>query len=152
MAGAYQRVAASEEGSSTGRNRSSDRVFDKIYALIWVILAVLVARWTKFFHVLFSDDRVLQPVMHLAAVCLGINTILLLYLTVYLPKFNNIKDSAAWDVFCPRVVPTMSFVGVLCFLFLIRGTWPVWGFLSPLILGTETLGALFAMHFVPWFA
>ena len=117
----------------------------------WVTLAVLVARWTHLVPILLSSDRVNRPLLHLAAVCLGINTVLLLYLTVYLPKVVKLSDSSAWDVYCPRVVPTMTFVGIVCAILLIRATWPVWGFLAPLILGTQAMGALFCLQFVPWF-
>jgi hypothetical protein len=33
---------------------------------------------------------------------------------------------------------------------LIRGLWPVWGFLTPLIIVIEFLGFMFSLHFVPW--
>jgi hypothetical protein len=117
----------------------------------WITVALLVARWTNFFHTLFVSDRVNRPILYLAAVCLGINAVLLLYLMAYLPMIVKLTDSSAWDVYCPRVVPTMCVVGVFCGIFLIRATWPVWGFLAPLILGVEAMGALFALHFVPWF-
>jgi hypothetical protein len=120
-------------------------------AVVWVVLALLVGRWTHFPKVILSDERVVRPVLHLAFVGLGINTIMLLYLTVYLPKVKNITDSAAWDVYCPRVVPSMTFVGVITAFLMIRATWPVWGFLAPMVLGLECLGSLFALHFVPWF-
>ena len=117
----------------------------------WITVALLVARWTNFFHTLFVSDRVNRPILYLAAVCLGINAVLLLYLTVYLPMIVKLTDSSAWEVYCPRVLPIMCVVGVLCAVFLIRATWPVWGFLAPFILGVEVMAALFALHFVPWF-
>jgi hypothetical protein len=146
--GGYRRVQATE---ASGEQRRSDRIADKLYALGWMTVSLLVARWTDFFHVLLSSDRVNRPILYLAAVCLGINTILLLYLTVYLPKIVKLTDSSAWDVYCPRVIPSMCVVGVCCGIFLIRATWPVWGFLAPLVLGVQAMGALFALHFVPWF-
>lgn len=115
----------------------------------WVSVAVLTARYTNFFHVILSD-QVNRPILHLAAACLSINTVLLLYLTVYLPKFVKLTDSSAWEVYCPRVVPSMGLFGVLSAIFLIRATYPVWGFLAPLILGIEAMGALFATQFIPW--
>jgi hypothetical protein len=87
----------------------------------------------------------------MSATLLGINTIPLLYLTIYLPRIKGITESSAWDVYCPRVVPTMTILGILTGLSVIRSVWPVWGFLSPLILAVEFFGCLFALHFVPWF-
>lgn len=99
---------------------------------------------------LSPNDLVVKPLLYAAAALLGILTILVLYLVIYLPKIKGVTDSSAWDVVCPKVVPTMTACGLLSFLFLVRATWPVWGFLSPLILGTELFGGLFALHFVPW--
>lgn len=120
--------------------------------VVWVVSAALVARWSDFFRVVLSDSRLYRPPLYAAVVCLGINTVLLLYLTVYLHAVVGLPrgDSSVYDVWCPRVIPTMTGLGVLSFLLLIRATFPVWGFLSPFVLGLETLGALFALHFVPW--
>jgi hypothetical protein len=121
-----------------------------LITVLWVFAALLVGRWTHFIKVIFSDERVVRPILHLAFVGFGINTVMLIYLTVYLPKVKNITDSAAWDVYCPRVVPSMTFVGVVTAFLLVRSTWPVWGFFAPLILGLESLGLLFSLHFIPW--
>eukprot|EP00545_Synedropsis_sp_CCMP1620_P014585 CAMPEP_0119013368 /NCGR_PEP_ID=MMETSP1176-20130426/8413_1 /TAXON_ID=265551 /ORGANISM="Synedropsis recta cf, Strain CCMP1620" /LENGTH=149 /DNA_ID=CAMNT_0006966457 /DNA_START=98 /DNA_END=544 /DNA_ORIENTATION=- len=144
----YRRVSQGEDGGSS-RPRS-ERFMDKIYAVIWITLALLVAKWTRFIPILTSDNRIVKPLLYSALVCLGINTVLLFYLCIYLPRIKGITDSSAWDVYCPRVVPTMATLGVLCALMLIRACWPVWGFLAPLILGVEAFGCLFALHFVPW--
>ena len=126
-------------------------LFRALIIVLWVVAAILVGRWTNFVKVILSDERVVRPILHLCFVGLGINTVMLLYLTVYLPKVKKITDSAAWDVYCPRVVPSMTFVAIVTGFFMIRATWPVWGFLAPLILGIELLGSLFALLFVPWF-
>jgi hypothetical protein len=120
-------------------------------SVAWVTVAVVVARFTNFFPVIFSDERVNRPVLLTAFVCLVVNTVLVLYLTVYLPKVKKLTDSSAWDVYCPNVIPSMTFVGIVCAILLVRATWPVWGFLAPLILGLEAMGALFALHFIPWY-
>jgi hypothetical protein len=111
----------------------------------------MVAKWTRFIPIMISDERIVKPLLYSSLVCLGINTILLFYLVVYLPRIKGITDSTAWDVYCPRVVPIMATLGVLIAFMLIRASWPVWGFLAPLILGVEAFGCLFALHFVPWF-
>jgi hypothetical protein len=79
----------------------------------------------------------------------GINTALVLYLVVYLPKIKKLSDSSAWSVYCPRVIPTMTGVGISTFLIFVRALWPVWGFLAPLIFGTQIMGLLFGLHFIP---
>ena len=178
---AYRRVPASEEVvEPRGIRTFSERLYDKLYAgkkesdlfkrpfdtkkndlshhqqhptrtVAWIAVALLVARWTQFFRTLLHDERIVKSLLYLAVTCLGINTVLLLYLTVYLPRVKNITDQAAWDVYCPRIVPTMTVVGIVCGILLIRATWPVWGFLAPLLLGIESMGFLFTLHFVPSF-
>jgi len=119
--------------------------------VLWIGIALAVAKWTRFIPVMTSDDdRIVKPLLYAAMACLGTNTILLAYLTIFLPRVKGVTDSAAWDVVCPRVVPTMTACGILSFLLFVRATWPVWGFLAPFILGTQAFGFLFALHFVPW--
>lgn len=119
-------------------------------AVVWVVTAAIVVKVSNTPFVLLSDERVIRPLLHAALVLMGINTLLVLYLAIYLPKIKGIQDSSGWDVYCPRVVPSMTIFGAVAAILLIRCTWPVWGVLSPLILGAEALGALFALHFVPW--
>jgi hypothetical protein len=127
----------------------------------WVSVAAGVAYWTKFFQVVLQlhesntspkEYQVNRPMLQLATVGMGILLVLVLYLTVYLPKVVGVTDSAAWDVYCPRVIPTMVMVATLTSLAVVRAIWPVYGFFAPLILAVEVLGALFALHFIPSFA
>jgi hypothetical protein len=122
-----------------------------LFAVIWEILAGCVAKMTRLPQVILSGERVVKPLLYMSFILLGLNTVLLLYLTIYLPRIKGITDSSAWDVYCRHVVPTMTIFGILTGLLLIRSIWPVWGFLSPLILAVEIFGCLYALHFVPWF-
>ena len=118
-------------------------------AVIWVIFVGCVAKVTRFLvQGMLSNERVVKPLLYVSFILLGINTVLLLYLTIYLPRIKGITDSSAWDaVCCSRVVPTRTIFGILTGLLLIRSIWHVWGFLLPL----EFFGCLYALHFVPWF-
>jgi hypothetical protein len=178
MSSTYRRVTSSGSGEasasedersySASRNnvRSlSERLTDKLVALAWLTLAVVVAYATDFYSVLLnnntnnnntaSDSAAQQrqpnrPLLQLVAACLGINTILALYLTVYLPKVKGLTDSSAWPVYCPRIIPISTGLFLVATILFIRATWPVWGFLAPLLLGIQAMGAFFALHFVPW--
>jgi hypothetical protein len=149
----YRRVGSSDENSVTDDRNSrsfSDRLSDKIVAAIWVVAAALLFRYTNIWHVLFSSD---SPAVHSLLILVmtgcGINTILMGYLVLYLPYWKGLTDSSAWEVYCPRIIPTMTFIGVVSMLLLIRAVYPAWGFLSPLIVFVELLGCLFALQFVP---
>jgi hypothetical protein len=173
MSSNYRRVSSSAEtpdesasshgsvaSTSRGSHRSlSERVGDKLWAAAWVTMAVITAYWTNFWTVVLAleheeeeSSKALpnRSLLQIAALLLGIQTVLVLYLIVYLPRAKGLTDSTAWDVYCPRVIPVMTVTGILVGLILIRATWPVWGFLAPLILGLQAMGCLFAFHFVPW--
>lgn len=136
-----------------GSNRSlSERFQDKLFAAAWVTVALLLCWWSKTPHVLLqpSAANANKSLLQVVALLLGINTILLAYLTVYLPRFKGLTDSSAWEVYCPAVIPSMTGLGVLSFCLAIRATWPVWGFLAPFVLSIQCLGLLFSLHFVPF--
>lgn len=127
-----------------------ERLVDKAIAAAWVVTAAFVAYWTDTVHVLFSPDtEAVRLLLQLVAVGVGVQTVLTLYLTVYLPYGKGLTDSSAWSVYCPRVIPALTAVSVVAFLLLVRAVWPVWGFLAPLILSMEGLGLLFLLQFVP---
>ena len=127
----------------------------------WTVSAYFIARYTSLFHTILTDERILRPVLNTSIALFSINGMLIIYLTVYLPciKFRQLKlanskisasSSAFWDVYCPRVIPTMTVCGLVGSFLLVRACYPVWGFLSPLILGWVALGAFFSLHFIPW--
>jgi hypothetical protein len=152
----------SSRGGGNSRRSLSERFSDKLWALGWVTVAALTAYATNFWTVilLLEDETSLaasmtqhfpnRSLLQVVALLFGIQTILVLYLTVYLPRVKGLTDSSAWEVYCPRVIPFMTVTGIVAGLLLIRATWPVWGFLSPLILGVQAMGCLFALHFLPW--
>mmetsp|Transcript_3003 Transcript_3003/g.6250 ORF Transcript_3003/g.6250 Transcript_3003/m.6250 type:complete len:165 (-) Transcript_3003:402-896(-) len=158
----YRRVAQTEDttpssdasefssGATSSRSRG-ERLEDKFIALGWVIVAVMLARWTEFFGVLWSNEVVNRKLLKISFMgCLLVITIFL-YLTVYLPRIKGLSDPSVWGVYCPKVLPVMCVVGVSTYLVLIRALWPLYGFMAPLISGTEIMGMLMALHFVPTF-
>lgn len=74
---------------------------------------------------------------------------MVIYLTIYLPKVKGLIDSSAWNVYCPKVVPSIIVISVTSFLLFIRAIWPVWGFFSPFVIGTQLMGAFMVTHFIP---
>jgi hypothetical protein len=165
--GATASVASSSSSSHGSRRSLSERVGDKLWGIGWVTAAILTAYATNFWSVVFllqeavesdeaSDSKTIpqllpnRSLLQIVGLLLGIQTILVLYLTVYLPRVKGLTDSSAWEVYCPRVIPVMTVTGIIAIMLLIRAVWPIWGFLAPLILGIEAMGCLFGLHFVPW--
>jgi hypothetical protein len=153
-------AAASTVTSTTLPPRTTtERIMDKCYAAIWVVVASLVFHYTDSAHVyLLTTDSTAEKnqkptanvvLLQCVMIGLGINTVLFVYLLIYLPYVKGLPDSTAWDVYCPRVIPCMTLIGLGIFIVLIRATYPIWGFLAPIIIGIEAMGALFACHFIP---
>jgi hypothetical protein len=86
--------------------------------------------------------------LNIAVVALVANFCIILYLTLWLPLVQKI--TIPWDIYCPRMIPAATFLGVLSYACLIIAFWPVWGFLSPLFISIFFLGAIFGTHFIPW--
>ncbi len=157
-----QTSTSSISSSQNPANKSiGQRITDKIHAAVWVLFGGFVAKGTNTPLVLLSSPpyphglshaQPIRPLLLVAMAQLTANFILLLYLGLYLPKVKGLKDPESWSVYCPRVIPIMTANGVVCAFFLIRSLWPVWGFLTPFILGVEAMGLLFSMHFIPWFS
>jgi len=112
---------------------------------------MLTARWTKFYAQIWSGDDINRGLLHLGVIGIGVVVSLALYLTVYLPRVKGLADSSAWSVYCPYVIPSMTATGIITTLILIRSFWDKWGFLSPLILGTQCMGCIMSLHFIPAF-
>ena len=81
--------------------------------------------------------------------CFGVNLCIGFYLQVWLPRVQGLGD-VDWAVFCPRLVPAATAAGLLGAFSLVYALWPAWGFLAPLLCLVVLMGALFALHFVPW--
>ena len=116
----------------------------------WIVLAVFTIRHTDTINTILFSATPIRPLLHISIIQITINFILMLYLGIYLPKIKGIKDMDSWSVYCPRIIPFMALNGILCMFTLIRSLWPVWGFLTPFIVGIEFVGLLFSMNFVPW--
>lgn len=116
----------------------------------WLGASGSIAYVSDFVNVIsLQNDKVNRPIFYAGVSLLGINTALTIYLVLYLPRILKI-DHTGWSAYCPRVIPTMTGVGIASFFLLTRATWPVWGFFTPLILGIISLGTVFSLHFIPW--
>jgi len=69
------------------------------------------------------------------------------YMIVFLrlPRTENTSD---WEVLCPRLVPFATIVGILVFVFIIIGMWPVWSWLSPILIGILFMAFIESLQFM----
>ena len=136
------------------RRPLSERVSEKCIAGIWVVTGLFIGYGTNFWNVVVRPERTNANIIliQLGSIGLGMNTIFILYLIQYLPNYSKHKiqvDYNVWNVYCPKMIPIITVVGVVTFLLYVRGTYPVWGFLSPFILCIVSIGILNILHFIP---
>ena len=113
----YTRVPTEEEESKRAaakkrRSDAAEMISTKIQALAWVATGIFVAYQTDLPAVILSDPDVNRFWFNIAATCFTMNTVLCAYLTIWLPYIQRVTTE--WSVYCPRVIPTMTGIGVLC--------------------------------------
>ncbi|KAF4046234.1 hypothetical protein GN244_ATG01338 [Phytophthora infestans] len=133
--------------SRVGRSQQAALWSTRLHAFLWIAAAGLLIYGTDFFRVIFTDPRVKRGFFQVALVCTGVNTCITVYLAVYLPYIKRIK--LEWSVYCPRMIPTATIVGVVATFCYICAFWPIWGLLTPGLLGLVFTGALMTAHFLP---
>jgi hypothetical protein len=140
-----------------------EQISIKIHALFWVFAAVGLGFYLDVFHVALTHHKVnryfpsLFPYLQLTFIRIFLNLAfgtffanlcIVFYLTIWLPLIQ--KVTIPWDIYCPRMIPAATFLGVVCLVSLVMAFWPVWGFFSPLFISVFFLGLIFGTHFIPW--
>eukprot|EP00499_Haloplacidia_sp_CaronLabIsolate_P015709 CAMPEP_0196769758 /NCGR_PEP_ID=MMETSP1104-20130614/736_1 /TAXON_ID=33652 /ORGANISM="Cafeteria sp., Strain Caron Lab Isolate" /LENGTH=165 /DNA_ID=CAMNT_0042139861 /DNA_START=24 /DNA_END=518 /DNA_ORIENTATION=+ len=136
-----------EEERTREKRRRRERIewfSTKMHAILWVAASATTIYLTDLVNVIMYSQDVDRAYLNISIVCLGIFTALLLYLSVYLPYIARIH--LEWSVYCPRVIPTATAVGVAGTIAMIMALWPVYGLLTPLILGILFVGFLMSFH------
>uniref|UniRef100_A0A7S3IZ80 Transmembrane protein n=1 Tax=Strombidium inclinatum TaxID=197538 RepID=A0A7S3IZ80_9SPIT len=118
---------------------------DRIQALFWVAVSGLIIYKTNFFRQLWENDDISPMFMALTLVCLGINVMIMLYVTVGMP----LKGQEADIEKVPKLIPVMSIASVLMPIFLVIAIWPIWGILSIIYVFVLSFGYIFALSFLP---
>ncbi|EQC24948.1 hypothetical protein SDRG_17166 [Saprolegnia diclina VS20] len=119
----------------------------KLHALLWVAGACLLAYYLDVVRVALRDPRVHRLYFNIGVASAGVNGCITAYLALWLPYVR--KVDLEWSVYCPRMIPTATVVGLVGALGFILGLWPVWGFFTPGILFVLFLGMLMMAHFLP---
>jgi len=167
MAATNTNTTSTSASTNATTSTISEQLYDKLHAIFFISLSYVTIKYTDTISILLTSADIIRPLLYISIALITVNTILLSYLSIYIPKIKGIKvdehnnnkngvvgggktNSDLWQVYCPRVIPIMTLNGVLCGIFLMRCFWPVWGFLTPFILGVEFFGLLFVTHFIPW--
>ena len=150
----YEPVDQYEEQSELQRRLAAEqrrkdqisKISARIHALFWVVASFFTAKYSEVFTVAFHDSRVYTIVLGLGIACTVVATIVFLYLSCYL---SYIKRVESWEVASPKGIPTLTLFGSLAILLYTIALWPVYGFLTPVIVGVLTFGMIFFTVLVP---
>ena len=144
--------AEAEEGIVSAEERKArraERVSVKLHALLWLAASGVAVYASDFIPLLTASLRDGSNIsLHAALICLSANLLIMLYLTLYLPLIKRV--TLPWEVYCPRLIPISTALGLLTFLFLIIAFWQYYGLLTPFIILLLAMGLLFSTHFIPW--
>lgn len=118
---------------------------------VWLAAAAFAMYYgdghSDFFSVLISNPRIMRRPFYVGLLCLAINTVIFLYLAVWLR--HVIKTDASWDVIAPGAIPTATILGVGSFLMFVFALWPVWGFLTLPLLVTLFMSLVIISPYLP---
>mmetsp|Transcript_24758 Transcript_24758/g.55768 ORF Transcript_24758/g.55768 Transcript_24758/m.55768 type:complete len:170 (+) Transcript_24758:145-654(+) len=161
----YRRVSPNGNGGDANGEEAKkrraelvERISSKVQALFWVAGSIAAIYFTDLIRVLFEDKRINRLFLNVAIVCLAVNTVIMIYLTAWVPYQERLLSRKLgkpkkldWEVYCPRMIPTMTAFALVFFIAMTKAMWPVFGFLTPLILLLLFMGFVFTTHFIPYF-
>lgn len=128
------------------RERRIGQISSKLHALLWVGLSVAVVMYTDIIHVSLHDKRVRTFFLAIGIACNIAALIIFLYLVCWL---SYIKRIDKWDVHSPKAIPFATGCGVLSIIAYIIALWPIYGFLTPFLIGILTFGTIFSVILIP---
>ena len=120
-----------------------DYIFNKLSWGFWVGVAGVTLYLSNFFLVIWEHSQVNQEFFGLTLILFGLFSSLLIYASFGVPAGVEIEDAV------PYIIPTMTVIGVACFITSHAAFWPVWGWWTPPIILLILNGYLNAAHFTP---
>ncbi|TNV75939.1 hypothetical protein FGO68_gene13910 [Halteria grandinella] len=125
-------------------------VNDRGQALCWLLFAAFIVYKTNFFRELWENPHRVMFFFDLSLIGFGINISVMLYMTVYLPLVRGVPgESLDLEKECPQLIPVITICGIVSFFCMIFALWPIWGFLTPIIMFILFMGATMSMIFLP---
>ncbi|XP_021424305.1 transmembrane protein 128 isoform X1 [Oncorhynchus mykiss] len=109
------------------------------HSVFWIVSSVGLTYYFDFLRVLMENEDIKSWWFNLGVILLGICLSLATFCIVYLEWFKGIKD---YDQEYPAIAPitTAAFIAASCSLNI--ALWPVWSFLTPILLFTQFMGGV----------
>ena len=101
---------------------------NKAHSVFWILAAVYVLYQTNFFYVAWTSAASSTFFLGSTCVLLGLFGALVVYGSFFLPTDEDV------EVVSPSLLPMASAVGGLLFLSSLAAFWPIWGWLTPVIM------------------
>uniref|UniRef100_A0AAQ4QRX0 Transmembrane protein 128 n=1 Tax=Gasterosteus aculeatus aculeatus TaxID=481459 RepID=A0AAQ4QRX0_GASAC len=116
------------------------------HSIFWIVASVGVTYYVDFFHNIIENEDIKSWWFNVGLALLGICLSLAMFCIVYLEWFKGIRH---YDQEYPAIPPitTAAFIAASCSILyflcsLNMALWPVWSFLTPLILFTQFMGVV----------
>lgn len=118
-------------------------LWNKLTALAWVIGGIVALHYSNFFEVILNSPKVNPMFGSVAVVSFAIFASLTLYSTFVLPACVEVEVAA------PNLVYMAAALGFFSFLTTLIAVWPVYGWLTPVLIVAMLGGFVFFGTFLP---
>eukprot|EP00347_Sterkiella_histriomuscorum_P020286 403338390 len=122
-------------------------VNDRGQALCWITACAFMIYKTNFFRQVWENPHKVTFFFDLAMIGIGINIAFMLYMTVYLPYIKRINED--FETYCPQLIPVVTVIGIVSFFSLLIALWPIWGWLTPIMMFILFMGYTMLLMFLP---
>ncbi|XP_041744603.1 transmembrane protein 128 [Coregonus clupeaformis] len=109
------------------------------HSVFWIVASVGLTYYFDFLRVLMENEDIKSWWFNVGVILLGICLSLATFCIVYLEWFKGIKH---YDQEYPAIAPitTAAFIAASCSFNI--ALWPVWSFLTPVLLFTQFMGGV----------
>lgn len=134
------------------KSGATKRVFgacgELLHLALWIAASVFVVVFSDLWRVLREDSRIDRLSLGLALVSLIYCSGCVLYLAVYI-RVHAPPNAEDYEKLCPKTVRSGALAGVVLFLAAVKALWPVWGWVSLVMVAVLLMTALFIPAALP---
>jgi hypothetical protein len=125
-----------------------EHISQTIHSLVWLGVAVAILYFGDVWRVMKEDPRLNRSFLIAAWACQGVLATVVFYITFWIP-FVDRKKVYAYDRYCPRAIYTAIAAAFASFVLFTIAFWPVWHFLTPVLVFCVGMAAILSANFLP---
>uniref|UniRef100_A0A0B6Y7G8 Transmembrane protein 128 n=1 Tax=Arion vulgaris TaxID=1028688 RepID=A0A0B6Y7G8_9EUPU len=118
-----------------------------IQNFMWLGASIVAIYFSDFINVIVYDQRIKSAWYWTGVLSLGLHIGIAIFLVVWLTFWKNVS-SDEWEQRYPSAVPVATASLIIAIICLCIGLWPVWGFLTPIILLILLMGTVVVIAMV----